>query len=144
LSPEQIERLMRDGVDEVLQVKTMRERRMTNVSILTAPGGEIRAEREAAENIGGIAVAFNPVDVTLIGDTPDIGTMSGSFTMPRLCEMLEHALGQMVVDETHLTGTYRLELRVASPATIVDGLRDIGLVLTPARREIEVLVVNRS
>jgi uncharacterized protein (TIGR03435 family) len=142
LPPEQIERLMRDGVDEVLQVKTTRERRVMDVSILTAPNGEIRAERESEEHIGGIAVAFNPVDVTLIGDTPDIGTVSGSFTMPRLCEMLEHALGQMVLDETHLTGTYRLDLRAASPASIVDGLRGIGLMLTPARREVDVLVVK--
>jgi uncharacterized protein (TIGR03435 family) len=133
---------MRDGVDDVLQVKTTRERRMTDVSILTAPNGDVRAEREPEEHIGGIAVAFNPVDVTLIGDTPDIGTVSGSFTMSRLCEMLEHALGQMILDETRLTGTYRLELRVASPASIVDALRDIGLVLTPARREVEVLVVK--
>jgi hypothetical protein len=56
--------------------------------------------------------------------------------------MLEHALGQMILDETRLTGTYRLELRAAAPATLVDGLRDIGLVLTPARREVEVLVVK--
>jgi uncharacterized protein (TIGR03435 family) len=142
LSPEQIERLMRDGVDGVLQVKTTRERRVMDVSILTAPNGEIRAERESEEHIGGMAVAFNPVDVTLIGDTPDIGTVSGSFTMPRLCEMLEHALGQMVLDETHLTGTYRLDLRAAAPATLVDGLRNIGLGLTPARREVDVLVVK--
>jgi uncharacterized protein (TIGR03435 family) len=140
LPGDQIERLMRDGVDDVLQVKTTRERRLTDVSILTAPSGEIRAERESDEKAGGFAAAFGTV--TFMGDTPDIDTLSGSFTMPRLCDVLEHALGHIVLDETHLTGTYRLELRVASPASIVDGLREIGLDVTPARREIEGVVVK--
>jgi uncharacterized protein (TIGR03435 family) len=143
LSPEQIERLMRDGVDEVLQVKTTRERRMADVSILTAPSGEIRAEKEADRVDFSVSV-FDVGGITFDDDDSSIvRTLSGSFAMDDLCRVLEHALGQMVFDETHLAGTYRIELRVASPATIVDGLRDIGLVLAPARREIDVLVVNR-
>jgi uncharacterized protein (TIGR03435 family) len=144
LPPDQIERLMRDGVDEVLQVKTTRERRMTDVSILTAPNGDVRAEKEADRVDFSVSV-FDVGSITFDDDDSSIvRTLSGSFAMGDLCRVLEHALGQMVFDETHLAGTYRIELRVASPATIVDGLRDIGLVLTPARREIEVLVVNQS
>jgi uncharacterized protein (TIGR03435 family) len=139
LPGDQIERLMRDGVDDVLQVKTTRERRLTDVSILTAPSGEIRAEREAEEDGFGVRT----LDVAFEGNSSAISGLSGSFAMDDLCRTLENALGQVVLDETQLTGTYRLELRVASPATLVDGLREIGLDVTPARREIEGLVVKR-
>jgi uncharacterized protein (TIGR03435 family) len=142
LPPDQIERLMRDGVDEVLQIETTRERRVTDVSILTSPSGEIRAEQEADRPDFSVSV-FDVGSITFDDDDSSvIRTLSGSFAMDDLCRVLEGALGQVVFDETHLTGTYRLELRVASPATIVDGLRDIGLDVTPARREIDVLVVK--
>jgi hypothetical protein len=112
---------------------------LTDVSILTTPSGEIRAERESSDDGFGVS-AF---DVAFEGDSSVISGLSGSFAMSDVCQTLEHALGQIVLDETHLTGTYRIDLRVAAPATIVDGLREIGLDVTPARREIEGLVVKR-
>jgi uncharacterized protein (TIGR03435 family) len=64
-------------------------------------------------------------------------------SMRGLCDFLERALGTIVIDDTALQGTYAIELRADEPGTMPDRLRAIGLVLTPASREIEYLVVTQ-
>ena len=109
-----------------------------SVTGLTVPAGLV------PEWAAGLVPGEVTLDVAFEGNSSAISGLSGSFAMDDLCRTLENALGQVVLDETHLTGTYRIDLRVASPATIIDGLREIGLDVTPARREIDVLVVGRK
>ena len=79
------------------------------------------------------------------GSTIGPSAFAGSLTMPGLCEMLESALGQPVVDETALSGTFELEVRADSPNVddVSAALRDrLGLALTPGEREVTFLVVT--
>jgi uncharacterized protein (TIGR03435 family) len=63
----------------------------------------------------------------------------------KLADTLPNWLRKPVIDETGLTGAYDfdLEYRDDGPKTLTDGLREkYGLVLTPARRAVRVLVVR--
>lgn len=95
-------------------------------------------------------------DAWRLGDRPPSGMATGSrliaidatVTMSHLCELLEAGLDRPVVDETGLTGAYRVRARsnrVDDEAT-GDLLRivvsTLGLVVTPARRDVDWLIVE--
>jgi uncharacterized protein (TIGR03435 family) len=66
-------------------------------------------------------------------------------TVAKLAETLPNWMGKPVIDETGLTGFYdfELEYRDDGPAMLVDGLKEkYGLVLTPAKRTVKMLVVE--
>jgi len=66
-------------------------------------------------------------------------------TMADFCEQLERGSGRPVVDETNLDGRYDLHAFTESPTTdaLFDVLREkFGLVVTPAAREVAMLVVR--
>jgi uncharacterized protein (TIGR03435 family) len=66
-------------------------------------------------------------------------------TAAKLAETLPNWMNKPVVDETGLTGLYdfELEYRDDGPAMLRDGLKEkYGLVLTPAKRTIKMLVVE--
>jgi len=66
-------------------------------------------------------------------------------TMAELPAMLEEVVGRPVIDESGLDGRYQVE--VTGPHESRDAFRaalerEMGLTLTPGRREIEVVVVR--
>lgn len=66
-------------------------------------------------------------------------------TVSKLAETLPNWMRKPVIDETGLTGLYdfELEYRDDGPAMLLDGLKEkYGLVLSPARRTIKMLVVE--
>ena len=66
-------------------------------------------------------------------------------TVSKLAEALPNWMGKPVIDETGLTGLYdfELEYRNDGPAMLRDGLKEkYGLVLTPAKRTIRMLVIE--
>jgi uncharacterized protein (TIGR03435 family) len=75
-----------------------------------------------------------------------INSIGDSLTMQELCQLLEGGLDRPIVDETHLTGSYVLNIHSEAVSTR-DFLRvlcdKLGLVVTPARREISMLVVRQ-
>jgi uncharacterized protein (TIGR03435 family) len=77
------------------------------------------------------------------GHKPLISGISASVTMVQLCQMLEGALDLPVIDETNLEGAFALNVHTESPSTL-EFLRALteatGLVATPDRREVEMLV----
>ncbi len=67
-------------------------------------------------------------------------------SMTMLADVLQTVLGRPIVDETRLAGAYNLEFgwEEQSPASIGAVLRDrFGLTLTPGRRDLDALVVDR-
>jgi uncharacterized protein (TIGR03435 family) len=72
-------------------------------------------------------------------------SLHGDFTISAVCDALEGSLDRLVVDETGLTGSYefRVETEATSTPAFLEALRDAaGIVATPARREVTVLVVR--
>ena len=72
--------------------------------------------------------------------------------MDTLRRGLENSLGKPVIDETNLKGTFDIELKWTqadrdrpNPEALTKAVRDqLGLQLTPARRRIEVLVIDKA
>ena len=67
-------------------------------------------------------------------------------TIQEYGHLLEGALGRPVVDETGLYGRYTLQMEgdARSQDDFVTRLRDqLGLVLTPARRDVTFLVIRK-
>ena len=76
----------------------------------------------------------------------DLGKIHGEKqTMADMTEVLEDLLDRPVVDETELEGEYDWELsyRRADEASVMEAIQeDLGLEIIPARRSVEVLVVE--
>jgi uncharacterized protein (TIGR03435 family) len=73
------------------------------------------------------------------------GVSISSSTMEQLCRTLETGLDRPVVDETHLTGVYDLEVRPSSSSTedFFASLHEkLGLMITPEHRDVTFLVVR--
>jgi uncharacterized protein (TIGR03435 family) len=72
-------------------------------------------------------------------------------TLGSLAADLEGFLGTPVLDETHLTNHYDFQLKWPAkegenprPGTLMNALRQqLGLKLAPAKRSVEVIVVDR-
>jgi hypothetical protein len=129
-------------------------------------GGEI--------SIGGVGIGATAFGLGIVGDladeTPFLGALrpcgrfepfrsigwSGAFltsvsasgtTLQEYGHLLEGALGRPVVDETGLRGRYTLQMEgdAASQEDFLARLRDqLGLVLTPARRDVTFLVMRKT
>lgn len=76
----------------------------------------------------------------------DEGVLAASAApLEALVEGIEGVLKQPVIDETKLKGKYDWDVLFdqKNPASIIDGMRkDLGLELTRAKRQIEMLVVE--
>jgi len=73
----------------------------------------------------------------------DKGLFSGFGKIESIAVCFEWLLNRPVVEETGLTGHYRFEIQYpGSPAVLLTAIRDLGLQLMPAERELEVLVVE--
>ena len=82
------------------------------------------------------------------GSTPGgviINSIGSSLTMEELCQELEGGLDRPIVDETHLGATYALNVHSEALSTreFLRVLCDkLGLVVTPGRRDISMLVAR--
>ena len=71
------------------------------------------------------------------------GLFAGFGTIQSIAVCFEWLLNRPVVDETGLSGQFRFEIQYpGSPAVLLTAVRDFGLQLLPAQRELEVLVVE--
>jgi uncharacterized protein (TIGR03435 family) len=74
-----------------------------------------------------------------------IRSVSTDGTADEFCRILEAQLDRPVVNETGLDGEFEFRMRSAQGARneFSEGLRDqLGLVITPAQRNVESLVVD--
>jgi uncharacterized protein (TIGR03435 family) len=166
-------RLMRQGIERYFRVTITHESRPMDVYVLTAPDGQTAAIRDAAQSGGG-GVGFSgfsfefalpdgeppsPESFRSLYQTPEsmrnaivsggsIGGISiSNGTMEEFCTALEQGLDRPVVDETGLGGRYDIELLGGHTSTseFLQRLRtQLGLHLTPTRRDVTMLVVRHS
>jgi uncharacterized protein (TIGR03435 family) len=167
---EEIERLVQRTISEKFRIVATSVSQAMDVYVLTAPHGEtagLRAARSDPEDI--ISSSSSSVEVAISSTSSDARTsnevppellqaldrgrgvissvrgisISGG-TMEQFCRDLEMGLDRPVIDETGLKGVYDLEVRSASSTEeFFARLRDqLGLVLTPGRRDVRMLAVR--
>ena len=76
-----------------------------------------------------------------------INSIGHSLTMQQLCQVLESGLDRPIIDETHLSGTYAVNVHSEALSTreFIRVLCDkLGLVVTPARRDLAMLLVRQA
>ena len=169
-SKEEIERLVQNAISEKFRIAATFVSRSMDVYVLTAPRGEtarLRSMRSAPK--GAIGSSFSTMDIAITSTTSDgrpsrevppeilqaldrgrgvVSSVRGislsGGTMQQFCRDLEMGLDRPVINETHFKGDYDLEVSSASSTEeFFARLRDqLGLVLTPARREVSILAVR--
>lgn len=171
--PDVMDRLMQEGIERHFQVTVTRETRRTDVYVLSAPNGLAAAKESDGSDGGSVGLGFtvNTMD-ELVHDASlteedlrksaverlkafaaggrtrrhTIQSISASIGMEGLCEMLEQGLDRPVIDETNLSGAYRLDVRTDARTNegFLRALQDqLGLVATSAVRDVPMLVVRR-
>jgi uncharacterized protein (TIGR03435 family) len=133
-----VDRLLHQGIEKYFQISITLEERTTDVYVMTAQEGKTPKE---ADSGGSFSCSKLLVDRARTGF--EISAYSHDISEFR--NTLEHTLHRPIIDETNLQGTYDLALnaKARDTADILQQLRDqLGLVLTPAQRRIEILVVN--
>lgn len=68
------------------------------------------------------------------------------WSFPGIVKLCEGLFGQLIIDETNLQGYYDLSLfyQEGNTASIIEGLKDCGLILTKEKRKMDVLEVSRN
>jgi uncharacterized protein (TIGR03435 family) len=165
-------RLMRQAIERHFRVTITHESRPMDVYVLTAPEGQTAVIRDAPQSGGGVGFSGfsfefalpdgeppTPESFQSLYPTPEsmrnaivsggsIGGVSiSNGTMEEFCKTLEQGLDRPVVDETGLGGRYDIELLGGHTNTseFLQRLRtQLGLLLTPAQRDVSMLVVRQA
>jgi uncharacterized protein (TIGR03435 family) len=156
-----IERRAQQGVERHFRISAAREPREQGVYILSAPGGPgsgLHADQSNQGGGGGVgfgsfdfatrATEHPPTVVPPADRRVSFGNlrMSG-LTIDDLCVTLEEMFARAFVNETGLTGRYDLTVNgeFSGPDAFFAAMKDqLGLVVTPARRAVETLVVRQA
>jgi uncharacterized protein (TIGR03435 family) len=130
---EEIRPIAEQMVATVFQLKVQREKRETEVIVLSAPSGKPPELSEAAPAPG--VMFSNRNSMTLPG-----AQISG------VAQLLEMYLRRPVIDETGLAGWYRIRFSFQrdKPELLPDTIHnDLGLTIQSVRRSIEFLTVSK-
>ncbi len=120
------------ALEKAFGMTAARQAMERDVLILTAPDGAVRLRKSARDE-----------ELPIMGDEAQLTGKSANLAF--FSQVLEGRLNRPVLDETGLAGRFDLSLYwdAANPESAIRAVRDqLGLELTPARREIEVLVVK--
>jgi uncharacterized protein (TIGR03435 family) len=122
--------IMQQQLQLLYSFKPVIEKRKMNVKVLQVIGGQ-KAEIEVA--VGGLKVV----------DSSGRGLSMKNAESKTIAEFLESQLNVPVLDETGLKGLYNLELvwYNEDASKVNETLREIGLMLTSAEKEADVLVI---
>jgi uncharacterized protein (TIGR03435 family) len=129
---EEIRPIAEQLVASSFQIRVQREKRATDVFVLSAPDGKPSTLAEAAPAPG--VMMSSKSSILLPGAQ-----------VASLIVSLEIRLQRPVIDETGLTGWYRMRFSFQrdKPELLPDAVRtDLGLTIQPGRRQIEFLVVS--
>jgi hypothetical protein len=153
-------RRMREGIEQHFRITVDRQPVSRPVMVMTAPEGSIRAERVSAESGGGLMAISGTLDAEGSGSVSDplertrrlmtdlksrradgapIQGLSGTMSVTHLCDLIEHWSGRPVIDDTHVQGTFHIDVRSAAGTTegFFDALRQqTGLVVTHEDRDV--------
>ncbi|HLX45760.1 MAG TPA: TIGR03435 family protein [Bryobacteraceae bacterium] len=116
-----------------------REKRTVEVYVMTAPHGpspamKVRPAPASGSISSGVTITADSISAT-------------NAAMEDISRMLEQHLQRTLLDETGLTGRYDFEIKgiARGDDAFRSALRDrLGLDLTPARREIEMIIVTSN
>jgi uncharacterized protein (TIGR03435 family) len=150
--------LVQQAIEQRFEISVTRENRVMDVYVITAPDGEGPDLREAEFGGGGFMASSSseipwisadgksPTMAELLQARVSVRNISGSGQVADLCKMLERGLDRLVIDETGLEGVY--DFHVVSKGNnneaFFQALRDgLGLVATPATRNVAILVVRQ-
>jgi uncharacterized protein (TIGR03435 family) len=155
--------LLRLGLEQYFKASVIREERSMDVYVLTAIDGRLQQEATSGFGSGGFGTFSSmthsgPPPETLSalpraeifrrlsqGGGRTMGSISADgVSMQMFCHMLEMPLGRPVVNETGLTGVYKIQLPEGSDS-FADRLEHVlGLKLTEARRSIPFIVLRKN
>jgi uncharacterized protein (TIGR03435 family) len=150
---DRIEALVRQAIERQLDVTVSHESRPADVYVVTAPQGagpSLRSQGSAeGSGAGGIHVAFSTSGDYQAGALmfPVESFAVSGVSLAMMCDAFEELMDRPVVDETGLTGVFDLTLQSTARdrAKFIDALREeAGLIVTPARRELSVVIVRRG
>jgi uncharacterized protein (TIGR03435 family) len=150
----------RQGLQDYFHLTATREVRLMDVYVVTAPGQKPTALKARSKDdegggtksswieVRGREIAGDPSrekEVPTVVSLSDVAGISLKGTMDEFCKTLERRLDRPVVNETNLKGEFAFNVKADQTATndFLDRLRDqMGLVITPVQRNIEMLVFN--
>jgi len=156
-APESREKMtdrMRQGLQNYFHVTARRENRLVDVYVVSAvpdrkpPAFEVRTGEEMGAKGAGIQLEpeAGHDEAQAVMKPVNIGAIRGVFvdgTADEFCHRLEVVLDRPVVNETNLEGEFKFYVeRGDGPENdFLNRLRDqLGLVITPAQRNVETLV----
>ncbi len=151
-----MQRLLTDAVEQRFGLKIEAQSRAMYVYVLTAPNGpgaamKRHALRLSAAEIAGMGEADDAGKVTVFGQNctgraSSTGIDVEASTMADFRRTLEPDLDRVLMDETHLTGSFDFKVSsYANQQQLFQRLRDeLGLVVTPAERKVTVLAVRAA
>jgi uncharacterized protein (TIGR03435 family) len=152
-----LQRLVVGALEKKLGMSIVPESRALDVYVLTAPGGPSAAMHpHTAPPAGETTLA--PLDAGdgteqftfearhCTGKASSKGITASGGTMREFGRQLEQDLDRLLIDETHLTAGYDFTVAgYANQEALFKVLHDqLGLVVTPARRNVDVLVVRAA
>jgi uncharacterized protein (TIGR03435 family) len=158
-------RVIQQAIEQHFHLSATVENRPVDVYVMTALKGKTPPAKTGDESMGGGSVGWSsrtfavprlagsaPLTPEMMRETlsklapAEISTISAENSdMDGFRRALEDGLGRPIVDETKLDGTYDLVVKGNARRTeeFLDMLRDqLGLVLSPENRSIEMLVVR--
>jgi uncharacterized protein (TIGR03435 family) len=161
----EMSRLMQQGIEKHFGVSVTVEDRVMDVYVMTTLADKTPAAKTGEVNLGFSICRSGPeyAEVRTRDGTPPTAEMlceaasglnlsssgivdisADNCTMDDFRLALEEGLNRPILDDTNMEGTYDIAVRGArSTEAFVQMLRDqAGIVLTPARRNIEMLVVR--
>jgi uncharacterized protein (TIGR03435 family) len=155
-SREKMKDRMRQGLQDYFHVTARRENRLVDVYVVSAVSNRKPPAVEARPDEGmggfrssgmGFENAGGSLDEMLEGMKPQsigaIRSVAIEGTVDQFCHMLERALDRPLVNETSLEGEFKFRVESSDGAEndFLERLRDqLGLVITPAQRNVETLV----
>jgi uncharacterized protein (TIGR03435 family) len=160
-SQEQISGRFQKGIQDYFYLTAKRENRLMDVYVVTAPTDRkppaVKEQPGFGENNSSFMGSIEFESPAGTGDPftragkprkfsiGEVSSLSVEGTMRRFCRTLERSLDRPVIDETNLQGqfAFRVERNSTAKNDFLVRLRDgWGLVIEPARRNVEVLVFN--
>jgi uncharacterized protein (TIGR03435 family) len=153
---ETMRNLIRQGTEDYFHLVAIRENRLRDVYVLTAPDKKPPIAASDRFTGGGfsssstfVVASGNPVDWAADRahsiDTMTSISMQG--TADEFCHMLESDLDRPVVNESKLDGIFDFQIRengLAPKSDFIERLRDqLGLVIAPAQRSVETVVYRQ-
>ncbi len=126
--------LMEQAIEKQFRVSMVRERRLMDVYVLTAPSGHGKL---LSSYLGGEGSSIRIQNSGLQAHAIDVKMLSEALESPL-------ALGKPVIDETHLTGHYDISVKGIGrgPEALVQSLQECGIVALPEKRNVELVVVR--